>query len=259
MSGTCAWWVAAGSVAGAWTLLWLLSVRLRDVSIVDIAWGPGFAIMAAVGIGTAPDPGLRAWLAWGATVLWAVRLAVHLALRARGRGEDERYAAMRRAHGDAFPLRSLVTVFWLQAGLVGVLAAPIWLAVTSPGPPGVIGWIGVGLFLAGFAVEAVADAQLSRFKRDPAGRRGVLDTGLWRYSRHPNYFGEAVLWWGFGLLGLDAGGPWTLFAPAVVTALLLKVSGVHLLEEGLRERRPGYADYVRRTPAFIPWFPRRDT
>lgn len=253
-----AWWIGLGLVVAAWTLLWLLSVRLRDVSIVDIAWGPGFVLMAGVGIVLAVDPGQRAWWAACTTALWGVRLGLHLALRSRGGGEDARYAAMREAHGDAFPLRSLVTVFWLQAVLIAVLCAPIWVAVRSSGALGSIGWLGILLFGVGFAFEAVADLQLSRFRREGGKGGRVLDSGLWRYSRHPNYFGEAVLWWGFGLVGVDAGAPWTLFASVAVTILLLKVSGVPLLEEGLKERRPGYTDYVRRTPGFVPWFPKRD-
>ncbi len=251
-----AWWIGLALVAFAWTLLWLLSVRLRDVSIVDVAWGPGFVLMATVAAVSAVDPGLRSVWTLGATALWGVRLAAHLAVRARGRGEDARYAEMHREHGEAFPLRSLVTVFWLQATLIAILSAPIWAAVRSSGAPGPLGWAGLVLFVVGFAFVAIADSQLARFKRRTAGSEGgVLDTGLWRYSRHPNYFGEAVLWWGYGLIGADAGAPWTLLASAGVTVLLLRVSGVPLLEEGLRERRPGYADYVRRTPAFIPWFP----
>lgn len=250
-----AWWIGLGLVLGAWTLLWLLSIPMRDVSIVDMAWGPGFVLMAVVARYTAVDPGARSWLALLAAALWGFRLAGHLALRARGRGEDVRYARMRREHGDGFPLRSLVTVFWLQGVLIAVLSAPVWVAVRSSGGPGPLGWVGLALFGVGFAFETVADRQLSRFKQGVGKGGGVLDTGLWRYSRHPNYFGEAVLWWGFGLLGVDAGAPWTLFASLGVTFLLLRVSGVPLLEEGLRERRPGYAEYVRRTPAFIPWFP----
>jgi len=253
-----AWWIGCALVVAVWTLLWLLSVWLRDVSIVDIAWGPGFILMAGVALASSADPGQRAWWAAGATALWGVRLSVHLALRARGRGEDDRYAAMRQEHGDTFPLRSLVTVFWLQAILIAVLSAPIWTAVRSSGRLGPVGWVGVVLFGVGLAFEAVADGQLARFKKRAEEGREVLDTGLWRYSRHPNYFGEALLWWGFGLLGVDAGAWWTLLASGAVTILVLKISGVPLLEESLQERRPGYADYVRRTPAFVPWFPKSD-
>jgi steroid 5-alpha reductase family enzyme len=250
------WLGATALLVLAWSLLWLLSVRLRDVSIVDVAWGPGFVLMATVAHYATPEPGRLSWLAAMACTLWASRLAVHLAVRARGRGEDSRYAAMRREHGEGFVLRSLVTVFWLQAALIAVLSAPIWVAVRSSVDPGWMGWVGLALFMIGFLLETVADGQLTRFKARQGSGRAVLDTGLWRYSRHPNYFGEAVLWWGFGLVGADAGAPWTLFAPVAVTALLLKVSGVPLLEEELKERRPGYAEYVRRTPAFFPWVPR---
>ncbi|MEJ2541899.1 MAG: DUF1295 domain-containing protein [Gemmatimonadota bacterium] len=251
-----AFWSGLALLLVAWTGLWLVSVRLRDVSIVDIAWGPAFLIMALVGRWHAADPGLRSDLTLAAVAIWSLRLAVHLALRARGRGEDRRYAAMRSEHGEAFVTRSLVTVFWLQAVLAGVLSVPLLAAVDSAGAPGVAGWLGLGLVASGVLLESVADAQLVRFKRRRDSDAGVLDSGLWRYSRHPNYFGEAVLWWGFGLLAVDAGAIWTIFSPVVMTGLLLKVSGVPLLEEDMRERRPEYADYVRRTPSFIPWFPR---
>jgi steroid 5-alpha reductase family enzyme len=223
---------------------------------VDVFWGPGFLVVAWVARTVAPDPGGLSLLTVILVGLWSLRLAGHLLLRARGRGEDTRYAAMRAEHGDTFPLRSLVTVFGLQGLLIWLLGLPLALAASSPESPGPVAWMGAGLVGVGLVLESVADHQLSRFRRQQG--EGVLDTGLWRYSRHPNYFGEAVLWWGFWLLAVDAGAAWTVFAPAGVTLLLLKVSGVPLLEAQLRARRPGYAAYVRRTSAFVPWPPRKD-
>jgi len=148
-------------------------------------------------------------------------------------------------------------VFWLQAVLLWLVSMPLLAAVVSTRPLGPWDWLGGIVALVGLTLEAVADAQLSRFKKDPASKGRVLDTGLWRFSRHPNYFGDAVFWWGLGLVALGGGAWWSLVGPVVMTVLLLKVSGVTLLEEGLRRSRPGYEEYVRRTSAFVPWFPGR--
>lgn len=265
MSGTGIWtdlvrgWLPAlPLVLALMTSVWAVSLARRDASVVDIFWGPAFGLVAAFYFTRAPGTGALAALTLGAVTLWALRLGGYLALRwARKGREDYRYAAMRERRGRRFPVVSLVTVFWLQGVLVWVLSLPLFVAILDSGPPGPVGWAGLVLFLAGFAWEAVADLQLSRFKGDPGNRGRVLDSGLWRYSRHPNYFGEAVLWWGLWLLAVDAGGWWTVFAPAGMTLLLLKVSGVPLLEPHLEETRPGYREYVARTPAFVPWFPRR--
>jgi steroid 5-alpha reductase family enzyme len=188
--------------------------------------------------------------------LWAARLGWHLFRRNRREGEDPRYARWREEHGQAFWWVSLFKVFWLQAGILWVVAWPLLVSVTASEPTGWVALGGAAVFLSGFLTEAVADAQLRAFRADPANQGEVLDTGLWRYSRHPNYFGNAVLWWGLWLLAVDAGGWWTVFSPVVMTFLLLKVSGVSLLEEDIEERRPAYAEYVRRTSAFVPMPPK---
>lgn len=251
-------WVAALPVLVALaTALWAMSVLREDVSIVDVFWGPFFVAATAVYVSGAPPQGQRATLVSVAVFLWAFRLAGHLAIRWWKKGEEDyRYAAMRTSRGASFVWMSLATVFWLQAILAWIISAPLWVAVTSSGSPGGLGWVGLALFALGFLWETVADGQLTRFKRDPANRGAVLSTGLWRYSRHPNYFGEAVLWWGLFLVAADAGGWWTVFAPLAMTALLLRVSGIPLLEPHLVSERPAYADYVRRTSAFIPRPPR---
>lgn len=238
-------------------LLWLVSLRLRDASIADPFWGPGFVLVGVTYLALGRAPGARPWLAVALVVLWAARLGLHLLARNRTHGEDFRYAAMRERHGAAFPRVSLFTVFWLQAALLWVVALPLLGAVVASGPLGAWDAAGVGIFLAGFTVEAVADAQLRRFKADPANRGRVLDSGLWRYSRHPNYFGDAVLWWGLWLVAVGGGAAWTVVGPAVMTLLLLKVSGVALLERSLSQGRPEYAEYVQRTSAFVPWLPKR--
>jgi steroid 5-alpha reductase family enzyme len=247
-----------GVIVGCMLILWVISLSIADVSIVDIFWGPGFAIVAwtshAVGDGYAA----RAWLVCVLVSLWALRLASHLARRNLGRGEDYRYRSMRAHHGARFPIVSLGTVFLLQAVLLWLVSWPLQ-AVHGPRATAELGWLdvaGVLLWGAGLAFETTADAQLARFKRAPDSKGRVMDRGLWRYSRHPNYFGDCLLWWGFGLFGLAAGGPWSLIGSAMMTVLLVKVSGVALLESTITERRPGYRAYMQRTSAFVPWPPK---
>jgi steroid 5-alpha reductase family enzyme len=186
-----------------------------------------------------------------------VRLAGYLARRNIGKGEDPRYVAMRRHYGASWPLRSLVQVFVLQGVLMWLISLPVQAAERSSGG-GPLGWsdaLGAALTLTGVAFEATGDAQLARFKADPANRGKVMDRGLWRYTRHPNYFGDFLVWWGLYALAVASGNAWTVLSPALMSFLLLRVSGVTLLEKSMRAR-PGYDDYVRRTSAFFPWPPR---
>ena len=251
--------LAAGLVpAGLMLALWVASLRLRDVSVVDVFWGPGFAAVAwtAVAVaGISPRGLLSAVLA----TLWGVRLGIHLGLRKRGQGEDRRYAAMRTARGSRFAAESLVTIFVLQAALMWVISFPLQAAAAlgASAPIGILDGAGALVVLSGVAVEAIADRQLARFLTRPDSRGRVMQEGLWRWSRHPNYFGDFVVWWGLGLLGLAAGAPWTLVGPVLMSVLLLRVSGVTLLEKTIGTRRPGYAEYAARTSAFLPWPPRR--
>lgn len=246
------------AVLGLAFLVWLLSLARRDASIADVCWGLGFIVLAWLYYGLGDAGSFRSVLVPVLIAVWGLRLSVHILMRSRGRGEDPRYAAMRRRWGDRFPLVSLFTVFWLQAGVMWIVALPLLQVHTSAAPWSWLDGLGVALFTVGFVLEAVGDLQLVRFRADPANRGRVLDRGLWRYSRHPNYFGDAVLWWGFGAWALATpGGAWTLVGPALMTFLLRRVSGVTLLEKGLTESRPGYRDYVRRTNAFFPWWPRR--
>ena len=245
----------AGLLAGGLGL-WGWSLRRRDASVVDIWWGLFFV-------------GLTWWFRWrgperewfhlahlALVTVWGVRLALHIAWRGRGRGEDHRYAAMRAGHGPHFGWVSLGTVFCLQATLAALLAAPLLAVQTAREISTTAFAAGALLWAAGFFWEAVGDWQLLAFQRDPANRGRVLDRGLWRYSRHPNYFGEALLWWGYGVLAAGAGGWWALLAPLAMTWLLLRVSGVTLLERTIVDRRPDYERYIRRTSAFVPRPPR---
>lgn len=241
----------------AMTLLWLLSLRLQDSSIVDPFWGPGFALVTATYVVVDGRFGARGLLALVLVSAWAARLGYHLWMRNRRTGEDPRYRAMRDRHGARFGWVSLFTVFWLQAVLLWIISAPLAGSVLSVAPLGILDLAGTLTFLIGFMLEAVADRQLDRFRADSTNKGRVLDTGLWRYSRHPNYFGNAVLWWGLYLVAMGGGAYWTIFGPALMTYLLLRVSGVTLLERSLRTSRPGYAEYIERTSAFVPWPPKR--
>ena len=252
--GAYAWTGAA--LLGAAVAAWIVSLLKRDVSIVDSLWSMMFLLIACQYALQAETLGPRAMPILALTAIWALRLSVHIGLRNRGKPEDPRYQAIRANNEPGFALKSLYIVFGLQALLAWIIAAPLVAAVSGTSPLNVLDYLGIALWVLGFAFESIGDHQLARFKIDPANDGKVLDTGLWAYSRHPNYFGECVLWWGFYLLALGAGAWWTLFAPLIMTFLLLKVSGVALLEKDIHERRPGYADYVRSTNAFVPG-PRR--
>ena len=243
-------------VLGSMTLLWLISLRLKDASIVDPFWGPGFAIASITYYlvdGRYPD---RGTLVLGLVTLWAARLGYHLYVRNRREGEDPRYAAMRKARGKQFPLISLFTIFWFQAFLLWVISLPILGSIASQAPLGFFDILGMVVFLIGLTIESIADNQLALFRAVPANKGHVLDTGLWRYSRHPNYFGEAVLWWGLYLIAVSAAAYWAIVGPILITFLLLRFSGVPMLEEGLSASRPGYSEYIKRTSSFLPWPPK---
>lgn len=235
---------------------WLASLVKNDVSIVDSLWSLFFLLAACIYAGVAPATGPRATLMLVLTGIWALRLSIHLTWRNWGETEDRRYQAIRARNQPGFAWKSLYLVFAFQAVLAWVIAAPLAAAIGGSVPLTVLDWIGVGVWLFGFGFETIADWQLARFKADPANHGRVMDRGLWRYTRHPNYFGEACLWWGFYLIALAAGGWWTLFAPLLMSVLLLKVSGVALLERDIVERRPAYRDYMACTNAFLPG-PRR--
>jgi steroid 5-alpha reductase family enzyme len=239
----------------AFAALWLVSLALRNASIVDIFWGPGIVLVGWIyHLMASPRTGLGLLVCALATV-WGLRLAGHVAVRNAGAGEDFRYRQWRERSGPAFWWVSLFKVFLLQAVVLWVVSSPLLLAQRSGAGFGGRWLIGVGLLLwaVGIFFEAVSDWQLLAFKRDPASRGRVLDRGLWRLSRHPNYFGEAVLWWGIGLVATAAGGPLALIGPALLTFTLLKISGVAMLDRELVARRPGYAEYIARTPAFLPF------
>jgi len=250
--------IAALAVLSYMTVLFVVALFKKDNSIVDIGWGPGFILVAALTFFFWRGTTARQLLANGLVCVWALRLAVHIMARNRGRGEDYRYANWRRTWGRWFVPRSFLQIFMLQGFFLMIIAIPLIL-INRPGAGGLrlLDFTGAAVWTLGFLFEAVGDFQLKAFKADPANKGRIMDRGLWRVTRHPNYFGEAVMWWGIFLVALSAPGGWAaIVSPLVITGLLLRVSGVTLLEKKYAGN-PAYADYVRRTNAFVPWFPRK--
>lgn len=251
--------IATALVAlGAFLVLWLISIGFKDVSIVDPFWGASFVLITWVAFARSGDPGIRQILVALLVTIWGTRLAIYLTVRNFGHGEDYRYQAMRRRWGKHFSLISLGTVFVLQATLMWIVSLPVQVTMLRSDNPGLLGYAGVVLWLIGLFFEAVGDWQLARFKKDPANADVVFDRGLWRYTRHPNYFGDFCVWWGIFLVAVaDRSMAWTIVGPIVMSILLLRVSGVALLEKSIRKTRPGYAGYVTRTSTFFPGAPKK--
>jgi len=251
--------VAAITILCIMVATWLLSLVLKNASIVDIVWGLGFAITSWVLAITIDGDSTRQILLAVMVGSWGLRLGGYLAKRNIGHGEDWRYKAMRKKKGARFGLISLVTVFGLQGVLMWVVSLPVMFG-NSDATPGVgpLAVIGVMVWAVGLSFEAVGDWQLVQFKKDPNNAGKVMQTGLWSLTRHPNYFGDALLWWGIGIVGAETGtGVIGFIGPVVMTVFLLRVSGVPMLERSLMKRREGYAEYAARTSAFIPRPPKR--
>jgi steroid 5-alpha reductase family enzyme len=242
------------------TLLWLLSLWLKNSSIVDIFWGTGFVIASWVYFALSLEGYLPRKLLLSILVtIYGLRLSIYILLRNWGKAEDFRYQKWRGEAGSKWWWKSYFQVFLLQGMLLWIISVPLLAAQYSSLPDHltVIDFAGVIVWLVGFYFEAVGDFQLSRFKRRPENKGKVMDRGVWRYTRHPNYFGDSAQWWGYYLLALAAGGWWTVFSPVLMTLLLLRVSGVALLEKTM-STRPGYQEYAERTSAFIPRLPRKE-
>ena len=249
------WLASLPGIAVLATTAWAVCTMRRNVGLVDIFWSLFFLLAAGLYAVAATPAGPRTTLVLVLVGAWSVRLAAYLAARNWNAPEDHRYQQIRARHQPNFEWKSLYLVFGVQGLLAWIISAPLAAAVAAPAPLGALDWAGALLAAFGIAFESVADAQLARFKRDPASVGRVLDRGLWRWSRHPNYFGECCVWWGLYLIALAGGAGWTVFAPLLMTLLLLRVSGVTLLEKDIGERRPAYRDYVARTSAFVPWPP----
>jgi steroid 5-alpha reductase family enzyme len=255
-AATLPWTVA--TVVVVLGVTFLVALRLGKHAVIDVAWGLGFAAVALTSYLRATGDGTRALVALLATVLWGVRLAVHIGNRSRGHGEDPRYEKiLARAPGSP-ALHALRRVYLPQAAIMWFVSLPVQVAMFEPAGPGVLLWLGLVVWAVGLVFETVGDWQLHRFRSDPGSKGKVLDTGLWRWTRHPNYFGDATAWWGIFLVSADGGAGWlTILSPVVMTWLLAKGTGKPLLEKDMAQRRPEYADYVRRTSGFVPWPPKR--
>ncbi len=246
---------SALAVAALMLMTWLVSLVMRDASIVDIIWGLGFVVVAFTAALTGEGPAVRRWLLAGLVAVWGLRLSGYLAKRNLGHGEDYRYVAMRKKWGERFPLVSLFQVFGLQGVLMWTVSLPVQLAAAAEQPVnlGPLAFAGIALWAVGLFFEGVGDAQLARFKAQPDSAGQVMDRGLWRYTRHPNYFGDFCVWWGLFLVAAETGpGRFGVIGPVVMATLLMRVSGVAMLEKTIGSRRKGYADYIRRTSAFFP-------
>jgi steroid 5-alpha reductase family enzyme len=242
------------------TVLWLVSLRVKNSSIVDPFWGILFLIAAVVYF-VLSENGFqdRKFLLLVLVAIWSLRLSGYLAWRNRGKGEDFRYVKWREEHGNRWWWRSFFQVFLFQGVLAWIISIPLLAAMFGEEPDHLmaVDGLAVVVWLVGFFFEAAGDFQLARFRANPANKGKALNTGVWRYTRHPNYFGDAAQWWGYYLVALAAGGFWTIYAPIIMTDLLLKVSGVALLEKTLTETKPQYREYIATTPAFFPWFPKK--
>lgn len=251
---------SAGAVAALMVLVWLVSLLVKDASIVDIIWGFGFVVVAATSAAVGEGFSDRRYLLLCLVGVWGLRLSGYLAWRNLGHGEDYRYVAMRKKFGDSFWWISFFQVFLLQGVLMWVVSLPVQLSATAETPDsfGPLALAGVALWMVGLLFETVGDAQLAAFKADPDNKGKVMDRGLWRFTRHPNYFGDFCIWWGVFLVAAETvPGRYGVIGPLVMSFLLLRVSGVAMLEKTIGKRRPGYAEYIERTSAFFPRPPKR--
>lgn len=241
--------------------LWLLSIALNDVSFIDSFWALGFVLVAVCSeyVFLPAGGGWSSKLLLLVTSLWGIRLGLFLLIRWRRDGPDPRYVRLlEKAPGNKH-LHSLRNVFLLQGVMLWTVSLPVQLGiwVDSGAAPAMLAYIGAGLATVGFLFESIGDQQMAAFRKDPANRGQVMDRGLWRYTRHPNYFGDTCVWWGLYLIAVDAGAPlWTAVGPLLLTWTLIKWSGAALLERRLKRSRPGYETYIARTSSFIPWPPK---
>lgn len=243
-------------ILGIGVVSWMASIVKKDVSFVDSLWSLFFLAAAAVFALVSQPLSDRGMLVITLVAIWALRLSIYITARNWGEPEDYRYQSIRENNEPGFTFKSLYIVFGLQGVLAWIISLPLLVAITSDSALNVIDLVAAMLWFVGFVFEAGGDYQLSRFKAREENKGRVLDTGLWRYTRHPNYFGDFCIWWSFYLFALSSGGWWSLISPLLMSVLLLKVSGVAMLESTISDRRPEYADYIRRTNAFFPG-PRR--
>ncbi len=239
--------------------VWLLSLVLKNTSVVDIFWGLGFVLVNLSCLLLLPSEiGLPRWILTILVTIWGLRLSIHILLRNAGKGEDFRYKKWREENGKRWWWFSFFQTFVFQGILMWVIAIPLSAVhyYSRSSTLGLLDYLAILVWIIGFFFEAAGDAQLIQFKKNPENKGKLLRTGVWNYSRHPNYFGDATQWWGFFLMAASVGAYWTIFSPIIMTFLLVRVSGVALLEKTLINQKPGYREYAETTSPFIPWFPR---
>ncbi len=254
------YFVALAAILMVGALAWVGSVLSGKVSFVDVLWSLFFLLAASLFAWDAAELSARGLLVLVLVAVWALRLALHIGIRNWGEPEDHRYETIRKNNEPGFVVKSLYIVFGLQGVLAWIIAAPLLPAIAGSAAGAALGpleVVALAMWIVGFTFEALGDYQLQRFRADPANKGKVLDTGLWRYTRHPNYFGEFCIWWSFWLFAVAAGAWWTIFSPLLISFLLLRVSGVAMLEKTISTRRPEYAAYLESTNAFFPGPPRR--
>jgi steroid 5-alpha reductase family enzyme len=248
---------------GLFILLWLVNLRTRDPSFIDSWWALGMVVIAWATYLFVGHTGAHATLITVLCTIWGLRLGLYLLWRWRKHGPDKRYvtlmAAARKERGWGYAKASLLMVFALQWPLQFIVSLPVQLGqIGGAKPLSPVAWLGAGLALVGIAFESLGDLQLVAFKANPANAGKVLQSGLWRYTRHPNYFGDACVWWGLWVIAVDAGvGLWSMPGPILITVLLTRWSGVPTVEGNMRRKRPDYEAYVRRTSSFVPMPPRK--
>ncbi|WP_421120353.1 DUF1295 domain-containing protein [Aquihabitans daechungensis] len=251
---------SAGAIVVLMVVTWLVSLVMKDASIVDIIWGAGFVVVAATAAVVGDGFSDRRYLLLSLVAVWGLRLSGYLGWRNLGHGEDYRYVAMRKKFGSSFWWISFFQVFLLQGVLMWVVSLPVQLSATAEEPAsfGPLAFVGIAVWTVGLLFETIGDAQLAAFKAEPHNKGRVMDRGLWRYTRHPNYFGDFCVWWGIFLITAETvPGRFGIIGPIVMSFLLIRVSGVAMLEKTIGKRRPGYAEYVERTSAFLPRPPKR--
>ena len=241
------------------TALWLVSVLIKNVSIVDLFWGMGFILVNTYYFISSGEFYLRKTVVFVFVLIWGLRLSIYLASRNIGKGEDFRYQEFRRKYGkENYWWISYFQVFLLQGLLIILVSLPLFAVnyYTSSNELNWLDYFGIILWLIGFIFESVGDYQLTTFKKNPSNKNKVLDTGLWKYTRHPNYFGDAAVWWAFAFFSLATESFWFVSGSLLMTFLIIKVSGVALLEKSLNNQKPKYQEYIKRTSSFFPWFPK---
>jgi steroid 5-alpha reductase family enzyme len=242
------------------TLLWIWSIFIKNVSIVDLFWGFGFVVVNAFYVFMSGEINARKILILVLVTIWGLRLALYLASRNIGKGEDFRYQEFRRTYGaERYWWFSYFQTFLLQGVLILIVSLPL-LGISQSSQSGdlnLLDYFGIVVWLIGFSFEAGGDFQLSRFKRDPKNKGKVLNTGFWKYTRHPNYFGDSAVWWAYAIFSIAAGSYWQIIGSVVMTLLIIKVSGVALLEKTLTQSKPQYHEYIQKTNSFFPWFPKK--